>query len=176
MAQIKIKDSGYVKPDNSGTQLSTALRANDGDSIDLDSVTVAVSSQANQDATPTLNSFEASEINVSNFENDVIVITGIIDPDTDADFLYELSRLPKTVGYKWVYYDWSVESGATDEQKKTSGKATKQLVYLMANGHVVNPPTTNMEHIHVRFDSFNGSQRGGQKQLDFTLTGTIMKV
>ena len=82
-----------------------------------------------------------------------------------------MSRLVKTIGYKFIYYP----------SLSANDKYTQQLVNMMANGHVFTAGEQSAytiagayEHIHVRFDSFNVKQKAGSPMIGFTLTGVLI--
>ena len=178
MANLNLLDSGYVKPDNTGTQISTTYRANSGSTLSLKGVQFGVGSKSNLDTTPTLNNFKPADTNLGSIENDNIKITGILNTNDSDDLskMFELSRMVKTVGYKFIYYNSILDAD----------KYTKQLVYMMSKNETGTAHTfidsektaysltENYRHIHVRFTSFDITQLAGNPTIKYTLSGVVL--
>jgi len=178
MANITVMDSGYVKPTNSGTILSTTYRANLGVAIGLKGINFTVGSKANIDNTPTLNNFTPSDTNFGSIENDIIQVTGILNTSDvgDLTLMHELSRCVKTIGYKLVYYP-SVDN---------ADDYTKQLVYMMGintdgTAHTFSTAEQSTfsiagayRHIHVRFTSLDVKQDAGTPMISFKMSGIVL--
>ena len=144
-ASLTILDSGYLKPDNSGTQLSAANRANSGTAFTLRSVSFKPIAKANLDNTPVLSSSDVADVNFGTIENLGFTISGVLKMDVSADqaLVYPLVRCIQTKGYKFLYYN------------STGSDKDKQLVVQLANSHVFTAgeitafSVAAYEHIHV---------------------------
>lgn len=174
MANVSIIDTGYIKPDNTGTRLSTSYMANSGNTMLLKGVAINISTKSNMDNSPTLNTFTPSEVNLCSVENRTIKITGIIKSDntTDQGYMYELMRLAETIGYKSVFYN---STSSTDEFER-------QLINLASGGHTftVSEVSTfglsaQYKVLHCRFQSFDVAQNSGSPIIQWSLTGIILK-
>jgi len=151
MANLEILDTGYIRPTNTGTRLASGYMANSGSAISIKTATVTLQSKANSDATPTLNTFTDSLLNVTTVENPSISISGILDMSSTIDraLFYDLFQLPRTLGYKLVYYN------------SLSDSYEGQIITQLANGHVLSSAELTAfslgsayPHIHVFFNQF----------------------
>jgi len=173
MVYLTILDSGYLKPTNEGTQLTTGYRANSGSAITLRNTDFAPSSSCNLDDSPVLGSSDVSQVNVGSIENMKFSLTIHLDLSVSADqaLVYPLVQLTRTVGYKYLYYP----STGTD--------AAKQLVYSLANNHVFTAGEVTAfslsaayRHIHVFFNNIQFKHSGINKNIVVaTLTGIVTK-
>lgn len=171
MAELNIVDSGYLTPAREGTQLSSSLRANSGTTIALKGVTFGISSGGNYDDSPTLNNFQISRVNFASVENDKFTISGIIREDdaTDQAYVYQLSRLPKTIGMKILYYD------------STSSDKNKQLITQMSNSNTLSSAQQTAygigaayNYLNVVFTKFDITQEAGSPVERWSLEGIVL--
>lgn len=168
MSSITILDTGFLKIDNTGTQLSSANRANSGSAITLNSVSVNFETKANVDDSPALGKYAETEVNFASFDNRKLVIKGVLrsSNSTEMSLVYPLHKLVQTKGYKTVYYPIVGD--------------TTQLVSKMANGDTFSASEQSLFgiggaylHINIRFTSFLPQQGADSNIIHFTLEGLI---
>jgi len=183
MAKITILDSGYLTSSNTN-RLDTGFMANGGSPIYLNAVRIAPSQAGSVDKQARPGSNRLSEVNFGSAPNPEIVISGLLKSSSTDDMAlaYALFMLPRTIGYKYVYYP----STGTDKND--------QLVYRMAYGvdgadsDATNPlrlgrAFTTAEqttftiaayyYIRVRFTSFTPIQEANSEMIRFELVGVI---
>lgn len=169
MANISILDTGYLKTDNSGTQLSTGDRFNSGNAMELKGVSFDYQISSNIDDNPSIGTYSITEVNFVSFDNPKIKISGVLAGSSTSDMqnVYKLTTLSQTKGYKIVYYN----STGTDKNE--------QLVYWLANNHINVGSNYSTEektyyHIHVRFTNFKIEQVAPSTgHLKFDIEGVI---
>ena len=117
MAQITIQDSGYLKTDNSGTQLTGSEISNSGNAIVLKTAKLNYNGGANLDDTPYIGTYDNPDINQIGHTATNIVITAHLHNDntTEMGYLGKLLRLRKTRGYKLIFYDGASEELPSEE-------------------------------------------------------------
>lgn len=191
MANITILDTGYIKPDHSGTQLSSGNRANAGTSMTLKTATFLPEVASIQDDTSVIGVITLPEINHASTIAPKFTITGLLNTSNsdDTDLLYQLWRLPLTYGYKALYYNVDKATSVGSSEKRD-----QQLITLLANSHydttesqsgisislwtgssyTSSKDLTDVYHIHVQFESFKPRATGGEGIISYTLTGKIL--
>lgn len=163
MDGITIMDTGYLKIDNSGSQLTTSQRANAGMSLTLNS----------SDIDFTMGVICDSSITIGNWDNTTalyklsnVVKTSISNPtldwiiklrnnvSADMNMIYLLITFARSKGYKILYY--------------TGANQDKQLLYQLTriglhntvvgtahrdSGTQFSSQEQSNPHIHIRFNS-----------------------
>jgi len=195
MANLSILDTGYLKTDNSGTQLAATSRANSGNLINLKTVNFKPTAKSNLDTNPVLGTFAEAEIHLVSFENLGFSIQGRVDTrvSADLDLIWQLVLLCRTKGYKAMFYN--VDKDATDTGANQTLERDKQLVTNLANEHydTTEPQTgisfslwtgaastasknlTNVEHMMVRFIDVTFTQSPKSKLISYSLKGISTK-
>lgn len=173
MTNITILDTGYVRTDNSGSQLATSARANSGSVISLQSVSVNFDTKSNLDDSPALGTYTECEVNLASFENRKIVIQGVFKTSsaTDMALVYPLHQLVQTKGYKAIYYP-SV-GDTTQLISKMSNGVTFSAAERAANYFVSGLTLGAYYKLTVRFRSFMTQQTADSKLIYWTLEGVI---
>ena len=85
MGTIKIQDSGFVKPTNSGTQASSANRANSGTVISLKTADFTPMLSRNLQINPEIGMNTPSEVNLGSLENMQFSLTCKLKTTDDTD-------------------------------------------------------------------------------------------
>jgi hypothetical protein len=111
MGSIKILDTGYINSDNSGTQASSANRANSGNVFTIKTVEFVPSLSRNISADEELGTTTASNANRGSLSNLKFNMKCSITKKNSSEMalvphLYDLVR---TNGYKLVWYDYTSE-------------------------------------------------------------------
>ena len=111
MAQITIQDSGFLKTDDSGTQLTGDDIANSGNAIVLKSAKMDYIGGASLDDSPYIGTYDNPDVNVVGYTATGFTINANLHKDnaTELGYIGALLRLRKTVGYKMVFYDGASE-------------------------------------------------------------------
>jgi len=193
---ITILDTGFIKPTHTGTQVATTLRSNSGVAFTIKANSIVPNSTLLGQANPELSSLTTPESNVGSQEASNIRIQGVLNADNSADraLFMALWNLPRTYGYKAVFYN--VDTTATDTGTNSTRKRDHQLVTMLANSHVdTTEPQgdismsgiiwtntaygsakdlTDVYHIHVFFRSFTPNQSGGKNLISWELTGLML--
>jgi len=192
MANISIVDTGYIVPNNTGTQLSTSNRANSGGKIVLKNVSFTPNITATLDDTPVIGK-NITAVNYGSVENIKFSLNGLLDLSntTDQSYLYQLIRLCQTYGYKALFYD--------EDRSSDTLKNSQQVLRLLSNSHyddkgdftgdttqgdlsfslwinnvlTATKNLTNVYHLHVRFTSFNIGDVSSKSLKSFTLEGEV---
>ena len=169
MGTISIIDTGYIKSDKSGTQLDTTdntLVVNNGTAITLKTASLKYSGGVSLDNNPQPGTYQNTELNFVSFDNEMIVIRGIVrrDVNSDMDILKYLNQMRKTKGIKLIYY--------TDKDD-----GYRDLTDSLGTTGVFNSSSPNageigsdIPYIPVRIKGFDVKQKDGIK-LEFQMTG-----
>jgi len=110
-----IQDSGYIKPDNSGTQASVVNMANSGSAITLRTAEFIPQQKRNISSQPELSSNTPSEVNLGSLENMQFKLRCVLNTKTtdDINTVQHLLDSIRTNGYKIMWYDFA-DSAAED--------------------------------------------------------------
>lgn len=163
MANIAILDTGYIRTDQSGTQVSgTGSIANSGSAIELKGVSLSFDQKCNVDVTEivsvntTGNYAQGPVAGYGTITAGKVTIQGVLDSnsDTDMDLMKEIKNMLRTFGVKLLYYT-STTDGYRDI---TDSIGATDIIHLSG--------TT--PHLHVRFTSFQISQTA-DSHLRYTL-------
>jgi len=178
MGVIKIQDSGYIKPDNSGSQATTDNRSNSGDAITLKVATFSPSLTRNISVQPELATSTPSEVNLGSLENMKFVLDCKLDTgnSTDMGNIQHLLDLLTTDGYKFMWYDYS----------GTAENNNGQLLYrICLNSNFGNQFSTQEQtdftvssdyyHLHVHFFDIQPRHDANSKIIAYRLTGVVLK-
>lgn len=193
MASITIIDTGFITPYHSGTQISTANRANSGAKIILKTASFNPSIKSNVDDTPTL-AKDLTEVNQGTVENIKFTLSIVLDmtSSTDRGYVYQLVRLCQTKGYKAMFYD--VDRSSTENGNLQ--QVITQFTNLHYNGdgtfsgdsnqgdlsfnlwlggiEVSAKKLTNVYHLHIKCTEFSMIDSAEKPNLKIgTLTGVI---
>lgn len=118
LTSVDILDTGFLTCNKvSGSrsnQIGTANRANSGSALRLKGVEFTIDTSANIDKSPNPGYYLAQKHSIISLNPDEITIRIFVNKDTnddtgafginDVNYLYALSQLPKTRGFKAVYY------------------------------------------------------------------------
>lgn len=193
LTSINILDTGYLSVSNRGSQLPSAQRVNSGTVLQLKGVEFDITTSANLDSESHISNYGDTEIPVCSVNPDEVTIRIYINTEAtetnpgvwntgDMKYLASLARLPKTRGFKAIYYP--VLRTAT-----TLHKADEQMITYLgrfdttevqtglvvpyvsgANYATTNGNLTNVNYIPVRFERCKITQppQGG---IQIVLTG-----
>lgn len=180
MGQIKILDTGYVRPTNAGTQASSGNRANSGSAISLKTAEFIPSLKRNYQADPNIGTNSPSEVNLGTLENMQFTLRCILDTKTASDMAitYHLLNLLTTNGYKVMWYDYTT---ATPENN--NGQLIYQIALNPLFGHVFTSGeqtafsiSTGFYHLHVLFNEMLPKHSGDKSLIFYDLSGIVLKV
>ena len=166
MANLTIKDTGYVSVTTSGTQFSGSDIVNSGTAIELIGIDLTYTISSNQDDVTEPDNDTNGVVNHISTNNPKILISGLIKrgkldgTSTDMATIPFLKAMVSTKGVKCLYYNDAVTT--------TTGYPciTKFLgVTDSEGGHPTEP------HFHVRFTNFRISQSSNSNGYKFSLEG-----
>jgi hypothetical protein len=170
MANLTIKDSGYVRVAVTDTDVQEALIANSGTPIELKSVSIVYERGANISAPSQPGKFDDIEGKKTSSSAPVIVISGELvrgamdGTGTDIMVADQLDALCTTRGVKCVYYN-DTETGEAGYPIITKAIGKPGSDY---SGHPVE------KHFHVDFRRFRLTQTSGKGTASFTLEGVVV--
>lgn len=180
MGEIKILDTGYIKPTNSGVQASSGNRANGGSAVTLKTADFTPGLTKNLSVQPELSSIIPAEVNIGSVENMQFQLTCKLNTlkSADMDLVMDLLDMVRTNGYKLMWYNFN---NATNE------KNNAQLVYQVARndvfGHDLSAPEQTLfgigssyTHLHVLFNNLQPRHSGTTNIITYTLSGVVLKV
>lgn len=167
MANLTIKDTGYIKVNGTGTVYSGSDIVNSGNAVELKSVSISYERGANVDNSVGP-SRDSNETNWVSANNPTVTISGRLmrgsldGTGTDLENLAYLEGFVRTKGIKCLYYN--------DTLTDTTGypAITK---FLGSTDAYTNHPTE--KHLHVRFTSFTITQDATSNAYTFRLTGVV---
>ena len=180
MGSIKILDTGFIKPDNSGTRASSNNMANSGSPITLKVARFTPQLSRNMDDNPELGANNFSEVNLGSLENMKFTLRCVLNSNNDSDMqiLSELINLVITNNYKIMWYDYTNSS-----LEKNNGVVIYQIAKNPKIGHQFTDGekafwslSDNFYHIHVHFKSIQFIQEGAKGFVEYELTGILLKV
>lgn len=137
IGEIRLQDSGYIKPANTGTQASTEFIAASGTSVSIKSAEFIPSLKRNISIQPELASNVPSEINLGSLENMQFKLRCVLNTTNDDDMalVQDLLDMIRTNGYKFLWYDYT-----------TTGELNNgQLIYRIAQNNNFGTAVTNGE-------------------------------
>jgi hypothetical protein len=182
MGYIKIKDSGYVKPNNSGTQASASYRSRTGTTITIKAAEFVPELKRNIAVNPELGkSFGTalpSEVNLGTLENMQFSLRCVLNSRTatDIELVQYLIECVKTNGYKLLWYDY------TSAAEQNNGQLIYQLAYHSHFGHVFTAGemsawsiSTAFYHLHVLFTEIIPRQ-STENLIIYELKGVVLPV
>ena len=178
MGQINIQDTGYIKPTNSGTQGSSANRANSGTVISLKSSQFTPSLKRNISVQPNLSSNTPTSINLGSVENIQFQLSCVLNMKTatDRSKVAALLDMVRTNGYKLMWYDYTVSNEDTEGQLIYQVAQNSQFGHILTNGEKTKfSISNNFYHLHVIFQDIQPTQLPNNL-MKYTLRGTVMKV
>lgn len=181
LTSVDIIDTGFLSVSNRTSQVATALRVNAGVALKLKGVELEIGSSSNLDEETYTAEYDDIEVPVCSVNPDTIRLTIILNKTStesnpgvwntsDMKYLAEIFRLPKTVGFKALYYP--VIRGATilhhtDQQilnylgrydtTETQGDVSLTVVNGSGNSTTTGD-LTDVVYIPVRFKSCNVTQ------------------
>jgi len=194
LTSVDILDTGFLTVSSRTGQLSTANRANSGSALRLKGVELEISSASNLDKETYAANYSDIECPVVSVNPDEIKLTIWLNKTAtasnigvwatgDMQYIAALLDLPKTRGFKAIYYPVDAASGATVR------KHNEQILYYLgitdtteSQGDInltlatsdtataSSKDLTDVKYIPVRFESCDISQdtSGG---VQVTLTG-----
>ena len=194
LTSIDILDTGFLTVTNRLGQLPTAQRVNAGAALRLKGVELEIESSSNlDDETFASNLDDEIESDLVSVNPDTIKLTLFLNasstesnPGTwgtsDMKYLAGLLRLPKTKGFKAIYYP--VLASATTVRKNNqqmtfylgrtdTGESQGDIDITVANAETTTVAERNLTHIKyipVRFRSCSMTQEPGQR-IKVTLEG-----
>lgn len=179
MGFIQVLDTGFIKPDNTGTQASSANMANSGAVMSIKVARFVPSLKRNISSQPRLSSNLPSEVNLGSLENMQFELRCVFDSSdsTDQSLVAELLKSVSTNGYKLLWYDYD---NATTENNNG------QLIYQVAQNSLFGHQFTGGEqtfwsldtqfyHLHVHFTDIQLTHEDIGK-FEYTLTGIVLPV
>lgn len=179
MGEIRIQDTGYIKPTNEGTQASSGNRANNGTVITLKTGSFVPVLKRNKQDNPNLSSNSPSEISKGSLENMKFDLQCTLDTknSVDMNILQHLLNCISTNSYLLMWYQYT---------NATTEKNNGQLIFQIANNSLYGHQLTNGEktafsisdnfyhlHIHLYEAVFRHS---ANSLLHYTFKGTVLKV
>lgn len=169
MANLTIKDSGYISVSQTGTQYDAADRVNSGNALELKGVSFDYSIDLNADDTPEPDNSNYAIVNQNSYENPKIIIEGVLKrgsldgTGTELSVVPELVKAVKVKTVLCLYYD--------DTLTGTTGyPIITKFIGVSDSGSYASHPTE--KHLHVRFTKFKLRQSGDTNSYRFTLEGT----
>ena len=178
MGEIRIQDTGYVRPTNAGTQASAGNMANSGNALLLKTARFIPSLKRNVQDDPELSSNSPTLINLGSLENMKFELRCILKVSNVIDMakIPHLLDMVATNGYKVIWYDYSVAA------EDNNG----QLIYRIALNDLFGHPFTNGEktafsisdnffHLHVLFTNIAPAQTGSKGTIEYILSGVVIK-
>ena len=164
MAQISIQDSGYIKTDNSGTQLTGNNIVNSGTVIVLKTASLKYTGGANLDDSPYIGTYDDPDVNqVGHTATGFTIIADLHKSNaTELGYLGKLLKLRKTVGYKLVFYDGSAQESPSNQsiyqvaqEEGAEFTAGEKSAFSITNDNVYHIPC------HVKTVTVNDSAKKG---------------
>lgn len=177
---IKIQDTGYISPLNSGSQASSANRANGGTAITLKVAEFVPSFTRNMQINPEIGISTPSEVNQGSLENMKFQLTCKLKTSdtTDMGNVQHLLDMLATDGYKLMWYDYSSASA-----ENNNGQLVYRIALNSKFGHQITDGektkftiSDNFYHLHVFFFDIQPRHSAGSGIITYTLTGIITKV
>lgn len=168
---LHIVDTGWLSTTSRGTQLSSASRANAGSALPLKAVDIDISATSNIDkSTPpgvysavqhALVSLNPTEFTLNIRINSKYASTSNPYAVNDAGLIPELLRLPKTTGWKAMYYPTDVASGTGAFGKEgqllyaigTTDTTESQGDLNITLNTGLHKDLTDVKYVAVRFDA-----------------------
>jgi len=182
MGQIKILDTGFIKPTNAGTQYSSANRANAGLIIGLKTTEFTPSLTRNISNNPTLNNNGASPVHLGSMENMKFSLRCILNTSKtglqeDMNIIYGLIDMVRTNGYKLMWYDFS--AAAEDNNGQLIYQLARNPVYghqLTAGEQTEFGITSSFYHLHVLFNDAQYRHTAAKGTVMYEFKGIVLPV
>lgn len=180
MGYLKILDTGYIKPDNSGTQATASNMSYSGTAVTIKVAEFTPNLKRNISNQPDLATNNTSEVNLGSLENMKFQLNCVLNTTstTDMTTVYYLLDMVRTNGYKIMWYDYT---------EPTTEKNNGQLVYqialnpvfgrqLSANEMTKFNITTQFYRLAVVFNDIQPRQMGSSGLINYTLSGVVLPV
>lgn len=176
MAQITIVDTGYVKTDNSGSQLSSGEMANAGVAINLKTVDIDFVASANLDPDPSIGTYDNPDINMGGHNATSFTLKCKLDmaDATEKTYVGDLLKLRKTVGYKALFYD-GTGSEAPTNQMLYQACLEEGAVFTAGEKTKFSVTNTGVYHLAVYIKTVHLKQKCNQGFGIVTITGFVAK-
>lgn len=194
LTSIDILDTGFLTVSNRTGQLTTANRANSGDELRLKGVEFEYNTSSNVDSETFTANFADVEVSAVSVNPDAVRLTIYLNRSStssgtdvwssnDMGNLYALTQLPKTKGFKAIYYPVDAAVASTvrkhDEQityylgRTDTTESQGDIDLNIATGTsttATGKDLTDIKYVPVRFTdcSLTQSSEGGIK---LTLNG-----
>lgn len=195
ITSVDILDTGFLTVTNRTNQLTTANRVNSGSALRLKGVELNIGSSSNLDDESYTAEFDDIEVPVISVNPDTVKLTLYLNKQSteantgvwdtgDMKYLAELLSLPKTKGFKAIYYPVDAAVGATirkhNEQilyylgRTDTAEDQGDIDITLATSNTATASSkdlTDVIYIPVRFSNCDIVQGTGGS-IEVTLTGT----
>ena len=192
LTSVDILDTGFLSKSTRTNQLSTANRVNSGSALRLKGVEFELTSSANLDDETYTGQYDAIScplisVNVDTFSLTLYLNSNNTDTSNpwgidDMGVLAHLVRLPKTRGFKAIYYPvngnyrnrnkqmiWELGTPDTTESQGDINISLATSETASSNGFDL----TNVNYIAVRFKDCKITQDSGSSAIVVKLSGVI---
>jgi hypothetical protein len=194
LTSIDILDTGFLSKTTRTNQLSTANRVNSGNALRLKGVVFEIDSSANLDDSPSPGKYDDLEIPLISVNPDTFRLTLFLNSNNtsttnpwginDVAVLSSLRRLPKTAGFKALYYPVSANIRKRDSQMiyqlgspdTTEPQGDIDITLATTQGDTTGTAgfdLTDVNYISVRFQSCKITQDGDGTKITVELNGVI---
>lgn len=172
-------DTGYIDTNNSGTQATTAYRANAGNAITLKSIEFIPNLKRNISNEPEIGTNSPSPVNRGSLENLKFTLRCSITKtdSTEMNKIQDILELVSTNGYKLLWYDYTVANEANTESLLY--QVASQPLYgdaLTAGEQTAFSISSAFKTLHVVFTDLTFSDRAPQGTIKFDLKGIVLPV